>query len=173
MSDGGCDGGAAGARAASAGARLRPARDDDSDGVIALIASCYAEYPPNVLDVDGEEPELRAPASRFERFWVVEAADGRIVGSVAAQRAGPATMELKKYYVAADQRGGGWGRRLAEQVEAHAREQGCTLLELWSDTRFDLGHRVYEALGYRRSGRSRELHDLSQTTEWHFTKELA
>jgi GNAT superfamily N-acetyltransferase len=153
-------------------ARLRAVRDEDSDGVIALIASCYAEYPPNVLDVDAEEPELRAPASRFERFWVVEAADGRIVGSVAAQSAAPSVMELKKYYVAADHRGQGWGRRLAEQVEAHARACGCSTLELWSDTRFDLGHRVYEALGYRRTGRSRELHDLSRTTEWHFQKPL-
>ena len=34
---------------------LRPATDDDSAGIIALIAACYAEYPPNVLDVDAEE----------------------------------------------------------------------------------------------------------------------
>lgn len=172
MSGGAAAGGGAGGDPAAAGAVLREARDDDSDGIIALIASCYAEYPPNVLDVDEEEPELRAPASLFDRFWVVEAADGRVVGSVAAERSEPDTMELKKYYVAADQRGAGWGRRLAEQVESHARVCGCTRMELWSDTRFDLGHKVYEALGYRRSGRSRELHDLSQTTEWHFTKRL-
>ena len=154
-------------------ARLRAARDEDSAGIIALIAACYAEYPPNVLDVDGEEPGLRTPATSFERFWVVEDANGGIVGSVAAQSAAPGVMELKKFYVAAAVRGAGWGRRLAEQVEAHARACGCHTLELWSDTRFLLGHRVYEALGYRRSGRARDLHDLSQTTEWHFSMPLA
>ena len=51
---------------------LRPATDDDSAGVIALIARVFAEYPGCVLDVDREEPELRAPASSFDRFWVVE-----------------------------------------------------------------------------------------------------
>ena len=56
---------------------------------------------------------------------------------------------------------------------AHARAQGCTAVELWSDTRFDLGHKVYEALGYRRTGESRELHDISMTTEWKFSKSLA
>lgn len=158
---------------AADGLCLRPARDADSEGVIALIASCYAEYPPNVLDVDAEEPELRSPASSFERFWVVEDGAGRILGSVAAQPSAEGVMELKKYYVHAEARGGGWGRRLEEQVAAHARARGCATVELWSDTRFLLGHKVYEALGYRRSGRSRELHDLSLTTEWHFSKSLA
>ena len=49
---------------------------------------------------------------------------------------------------------------------------GCTAVELWTDTRFTLAHRVYQALGYRPSGRTRELHDLSQTTEYHYAKRL-
>lgn len=152
---------------------LRPATDDDSAGIIALIAACYAEYPPNVLDVDAEEPELRTPATSFAGFWVVEDAAGTIVGSVAAHPSRPGVMELKKYYVAAAARGGGWGRRLEAKVVAHAHDEGCATVELWSDTRFDLGHKVYEALGYGRTGQSRELHDISQTTEWQFEKKVA
>jgi putative acetyltransferase len=44
---------------------LRAARDDDSSGVIALVGRVFAEYPGCLLDVDAEEPELRAPASSF------------------------------------------------------------------------------------------------------------
>ncbi|MGB0685151.1 MAG: GNAT family N-acetyltransferase [Planctomycetota bacterium] len=152
--------------------RLRDARDEDSAGVITLIESCYAEYPPNVLDVDGEEPELRAPASSFDRFWVVEGEDGAIVGCIAVALAGRPVAELKKCYVGRPLRGQGWGRRLVAEVEAAAAAAGCTAVELWTDTRFTLAHRVYQALGYRPSGRTRELHDLSQTTEYHYAKRL-
>jgi hypothetical protein len=45
-------------------------------------------------------------------------------------------------------------------------------MELWSDTRFLDAHRLYERLGYRRTGRTRELHDLSDTVEYEFDKPL-
>ncbi|MGZ4666298.1 MAG: hypothetical protein ACXV5Q_15030, partial [Frankiaceae bacterium] len=38
--------------------------------------------------------------------------------------------------------------------------------------RFADAHRLYERLGYARSGRSRELHDLSDTTELEFVATL-
>jgi len=151
---------------------LRLARDQDAEGIIALIAACYAEYPPNVLDVDGEEPELRRPASAFDGFWVVEDAQGLIVGSIALSLAGHPVAELKKCYLAPHLRGQGWGRRLVAVVEEAAATQGCAAVELWTDTRFTLAHQVYAALGYAPSGRTRELHDLSETTEFHFRREL-
>ena len=40
--------------AADAPLVLRPARDGDAAGFIALIGACWAEYPGCVLDVDGE-----------------------------------------------------------------------------------------------------------------------
>ena len=40
---------------------IRPGRDSDADGFIALIGACWESYPGIVLDVDGEMPELRAP----------------------------------------------------------------------------------------------------------------
>ena len=155
--------------------RLRPARDDDADGVIALIASVFAEYPGNVLDVDGEEPGLRAPASSYRGFWVVER-DGRIVGCAAhAWHPGHvdgATLELKKVYLDRSLRGQGWGRRLIAAAEAESKDFGAVRLVAWSDTRFETAHRVYEVLGYRPSGRSRDLHDLSNSTELEFVKNV-
>ena len=39
-------------------------------------------------------------------------------------------------------------------------------------TRFTRAHRFYERSGYERTGRTRELHDISNTTEYHFTKSI-
>ena len=65
--------------------RIRPARDDDGPGLIALIGACFAEYPGCVLDVDGEIPDLRGVASAYAAdggaFWVAER-DNLVVGSV-------------------------------------------------------------------------------------------
>ena len=152
---------------------LREAVDEDSAGVIVLIAACYAEYPPNVLDVDLEEPELRHPARDFEAFWVLEDSAGDIVGCIALATVVEGTLlELKKCYVSSALRGGGWGRKLVAQVEDWAKAKGIPEVELWTDTRFTLAHKVYAKLGYVPSGRTRELHDLSETTEYHFAKRL-
>ncbi len=158
--------------AADGSPALRPARDADSAGVIALIAACYAEYPGNVLDVEREERGLLAPASAFERFWVLAQAD-RVVGCIAVVTRVPGLrVELKKCYLHHGLRGQGWGRRLIRTVEDYARSQACREVELWTDTRFTAGHRAYAGCGYFRTGAVRELHDLSQSTEWHFLKRL-
>ena len=153
---------------------IREARDDDSAGVIDLIARVYAEYPGNVLDVDVEEPELRAPASRFERFWVADRA-GEVVGCVGLvvrDGEGGSVVELKKLYLAPSVRGSGLARELAGLVEDRAREVGARAIELWTDTRFTPAHGFYAHLGYHRTGRTRELRDLSNTTEYEYVKAL-
>ncbi len=154
-------------------AALRVAVDADSAGIIELIDSCYKEYPPNILDVDAEEPELRTPASSYPAFWVIENEDKAVVGCIALQVREPQKrIELKKCYVHSSERGQGLGRELVQAVEDWARANGYPEVELWTDTRFKLAHRVYTALGYQPSGRTRELHDLSETTEFHFLKVL-
>ena len=130
-------------------APARPATDDDSAGVIDLIARVFAEYPGCVLDVDREEPELRTPASSFDRFWVVEE-NGTVVGCIACALHGD----------------------VVELVEATAHDHGARIIEFWSDTRFVTAHAVYEHFGYSRTGRTRDLHDLSNTTEYHYAKRL-
>jgi putative acetyltransferase len=173
--------------------RLRSARDDDSAGVIALIGAVFAEYPGCVLDVDREEPELRAPASSFDAFWVLEthaaapsqgrelpharaaspSHDGpRIVGCIGLGLHGAGPAELKKLYLARELRGRGLGARLVAHVEAEALRRGATHIELWTDTRFTTAHAVYRRLGYTPTGAQRELHDLSATVEDHYVKAL-
>jgi putative acetyltransferase len=154
---------------------VRDARDDDARQLIRLMADVFAEYPGCVLDVDGEEPELYAIATAFEqqrgRFWVAERSDGRIVGMIGCRPlAGGPHVELKKLYVDGAARGVGLGARLVGLVEDEARRRGAPAVELWSDTRFDKAHRLYERLGYVRRNGLRALHDLSNSLEFHYIK---
>ena len=174
---------------------LRPVRDDDAAALIELIGETWAEYPGVVLDVDAEEPWMRAPAASFAEwggaFWVLPRPGSRRLDACVGVRpartsagvgligAGPvgapepkSAVELKSLYVAAPARRRGVGSGLARQVEQWARERGMLRVELWSDTRFADAHRLYERLGYVRTGRRRELHDLSQSTESEFVTTL-
>jgi len=153
---------------------IRDGQNSDSDALIALIASVYAEYPGCVLDVDGEAPHLRRPASAFGewggRLWVSEL-HGQIAGCVGFADHGEA-VEVKHLYVAPAARRRGLGGRLARLVEERARDLGRTRVELWTDTRFTDAHRLYERLGYERGPETRELNDLSGTIEYFYSKRL-
>jgi predicted GNAT family N-acyltransferase/L-amino acid N-acyltransferase YncA len=153
---------------------LRPVIDDDSEGLIALIGGIWAEYPTIVFDIDGEEPWLRAPAAAYAgrgELWVVPAPDGGGLLACAGWRPHAEGAELKSLYVAASCRRQGWGRRLVRFIERRA---GCRSsregMRAWSDSRFTDSHQMYERLGYRRTGATRELHDQSATVEFEFVK---
>ena len=154
---------------------LRDVRDGDSAALIELIGSCWAEYPGVLLDVDVEEPWLRAPATYYAdlgtgaRMWVLDG-DGGLDACVGMKPHLP-SVELKSLYVALRARRRGLGVQLTARVEQSARELGATEVELWSDSRFADAHRLYERLGFVRTG-SRELHDLSATTEYGYAKTL-
>ena len=112
------------------------------------------------------------PPVRDGRFWVAEA-EALVVGCIGLTPA-PAQdgIELLKLYVDSTMRGRGLGSRLVGLVEDEAARRNAGFIELWSDTRFDSAHRLYERLGYRRLPETRELHDLSDTVEFHFRKEF-
>jgi predicted GNAT family N-acyltransferase len=146
---------------------LRPVTDDDSAGLIALIGGVWAEYPTIVFDIDGEEPWLRAPAAAYAgggELWVVASPDGSGLVASAGWRPYPTGLELKSLYVAAPFRRQGLATRLVRFVERRA----GGALRAWSDTRFADSHLMYERLGYRRTGATRELHDKSATVEYEF-----
>ena len=153
------------------GVKLRRARNSDSGGVIALIARVFAEYEGCVLDVDLEEPELRTPATSFTRFWVLVRA-GEVVGCGGLKDRGQGRVELKKLYLDAGVRGHGHAMEIAGLIQEYAQSVGARWVELWSDTRFLAAHGFYEKCGYLRTGRTRDLHDLSNTTEYHYEKRL-
>jgi putative acetyltransferase len=166
---------------APAAPRIRAARDSDASGLITLIGSVYSEYPGCILDVDREEPDLRAIASAYAQkggqFWVaVDAADERVVGCIGwspcSDRSPPGWLELRKLYVARSHRRRGLAGALCEQVEAAAGARSAPAIELWSDTRFEDAHRFYARRGYERQSGLRQLFDLSQSSEYHFIRRL-
>lgn len=151
---------------------LRPARDDDSEPLAALIAASFAEYPNCVFEWS-EFPELRRPASHFTakggRLWVADAPGGGIAASLGAtpvleQNA----VEITKVYAAPAFRGSGLAQALFAEALAFARAGGFAQVMLWSDTRFARGHRFYEKLGFQRWPGERYLADVSATWEYHF-----
>ena len=155
---------------------LRPGRDEDAEGFIALVGACWAEYPNCVLDVDGEVPELRALATYFAEaggaLWAAEV-DGRITGMAATRPLGDdQAWEICRVYVAKTARGTGLAQRLLTAAEAHARDAGAERLVLWTDTRFEAAHRFYEKTGYVRQGSIRILDDVSNSLEFRYTKPL-
>jgi len=154
---------------------LRHVRDDDADALFELIGGIYAEYPGCVLEPDGQDCDLRSLASRCARaggeFWVVES-DGAIRACVGWSPYADGGVELKRLYVGKPARRQGLGGRLVELVERAALGHGATTVELWSDTRFADAHRLYESRGYVRQPETRELHDASNSVEYHYRKQL-
>lgn len=154
---------------------LRPGRDADADGFVALIGRCWSDHPGCVLDVEHEERELLALGSycagRGGALWTAEEA-GTVIGMAAILPAQAGAWELKKLYVHPDAHGSGLGQRLLQAAEAHAASAGASRLTLWSDTRFTRAHRFYEKRSYVRDGPVRALDDLSRSLEFGYAKPL-
>ncbi len=153
--------------------RIRPAQDSDSHGLIALIDACWSQYPGILLDVDGEMPELHAPATYYASsggaLWTAEQ-EGRVVGMIATRPLENGAWEICRVYVLPNLHGSGLGYRLLDTAEAYARAAGAQRLVLWSDTRFDRAHRFYEKRSYIRSGPIRVLDDISNSLEFSYAK---
>lgn len=155
---------------------IRPACDEDAQDLFGLLALCFAEYPGCFVDPHDDLADLlrpaRAYAERGGHFWVIDDARGRACACVAIDCPEWGAAEMHRLYVRPDRRRTGLGQALVERVEREARVGGATLLMLWSDTRFTAAHRLYERLGYGRTGLARDLGDLSRSTEHRFEKRL-
>lgn len=154
---------------------VRPGRDADGEQFVALISDCWAEYPGCVMDLDGENPELRALETHFHHaggaLWAAEH-EGVVVGMVGMKPQQDGMWELCRLYVSASQRGTGVAADLLRTAHAYAKAAGATDLDLWSDTRFDRAHRFYERQGFVREGGIRALHDKSNSLEFRYAKPL-
>jgi GNAT superfamily N-acetyltransferase len=96
--------------------------------------------------------------------------DDVIVGSVGVERLDDGSAELHRLYLDARLRGRGTGRALVEAVLDWCRTQKIRRLILWSDTRFDQAHRLYERMGFQRTGERVLPDDLNQTREYGFER---
>lgn len=152
----------------------RAASDSDADGLIELVSKCYEGYEGCILDVENEEPQMRYISTFFAdkggEFWVAEL-DGKIVGSIGYSYE-DGEFELKHLYVDGDIRRQGLATRLCELVDEAATGLKIDKIKLWTDTRFHEAHLLYEKRGFTGKVVTRELEDISETTEYYYEKAL-
>jgi GNAT superfamily N-acetyltransferase len=96
--------------------------------------------------------------------------DGTVVGSVGVERLPDGQAELHRLYLDAALRGRGCGRALVETVLAWCRQAGVRRLTLWSDTRFDRAHRLYERMGFTQTGERELADDPNDTREYGYAR---
>jgi GNAT superfamily N-acetyltransferase len=171
--------------AASASRRLAAVMDDatlvieaataaDAPAVIDLIGRVFEEYA-FVFDPAIELPDLLA----FDRHYTSPGAaffvarlGGAVVGSVGVERLEGRTAELHRLYLEAHLRGRGLGRSLVEVALDWCRGAGIPHLVLWSDTRFDRAHALYERMGFVRTGERTLAGDVNDTREFRYEREV-
>jgi len=155
---------------------IRPVIDSDAGGLVKLIDACFREYEGVFIDLEDLDKDLLTYESSLKaqkgEGFVVEAEDGEIVGSVACAPSGDVSFELKRLYLSVRLRGSGMGLKLLGLAEGRARDRGAVMMDAWSDTRFTRAHRFYEREGYVKGPETRDLHDISKSTEFYFAKKL-
>src|SRR4029077_6645858 len=119
----------------------------------ADIASRYPGWSPDLIP-SAAPAEVAPPVGA----WVVAYLDGRPVGCGGIKRLDDTSAELKRLYLSASARGRGLGRRLLEELEAHARALGYVVLRL------DTGDLQPEALGLFRSAGYQQIADYNGNT---------
>jgi GNAT superfamily N-acetyltransferase len=151
---------------------IEPARAADAPAVIDLIGRVFAEYA-FLWDPAIEVPDLFDLEHHYGgeagAFWVARL-DGRVVGSVGVERLADGRAELHRLYLDASLRGRGVGRTLVEAVLGWCRAAGVARLTLWSDTRFDRAHRLYEGMGFKKTGEREIPDDPNDTREFGYER---
>lgn len=155
--------------------KIRAARNADAEALIRLVGDCFHEYEGVLLDLDDIDRDLLSfetyiRQSLGEAFVVTDS--GEVVASVAFVPVGEGRFELKRLYVKAELRGSGLALALLQLVENRVKNQGGESIIAWSDSRFERAHRFYEREGYKRQAKTRDLNDISQTTEYAFLKHI-
>jgi GNAT superfamily N-acetyltransferase len=153
---------------------ISPATAADMPDVVALIGRVYAEYGfvyeprtewPDLFDFDAHYAPPRGG------FWIVRDGD-TVVGSVGVERLDEGRAELHRLYLDAELRGRGTGRALTETALAWCRARGISHAVLWSDTRFELAHRLYTRMGFAQTGERTIEGDANDTREYRFERSV-
>jgi RimJ/RimL family protein N-acetyltransferase len=151
---------------------VEPAVPGDVPGVVHLIGRVFAEYG-FVFEPPTELPDLFAFDRHYAEprgaFFVVRDG-GAVVGSVGVERLGDGRAELHRLYLESGLRGRGLGRALADAVLDWCRARSIRQLVLWSDTRFDRAHVLYERMGFVKTGERTLPDDPNQTREFRYER---
>jgi len=130
-------------------------RDAVTPGDIASARELFAEYAAS-LDVDlcfqdfaGELAGLPGDYAPPSGCLLLLRLDDLDAGCVALRPIAPGTVELKRLYLRADARRGGWGRRLALAAIERARALGYREIKLDTLATMVAARKLYATLGFR------------------------
>jgi GNAT superfamily N-acetyltransferase len=138
--------------------RIRRATEEDVPAIVALLAQ-------DVLGATRESPDDLTPYrqafqgidSDRNQFLAVAVRDGEVVGTLqltylpGLSRMGGTRAQIEAVRVRATERGTGLGSRLITWAVDQARERGCILVQLTTDTTRTDAQRFYEQLGFTAS----------------------
>jgi GNAT superfamily N-acetyltransferase len=138
--------------------RIRRATEEDVPAIVALLAQ-------DVLGATRESPDDLTPYRQAfqgidadrNQFLAVAERDGEVVGTLqltylpGLSRMGGTRAQIEAVRVRATERGTGLGSRLITWAVDQARERGCILVQLTTDTTRTDAQRFYEQLGFTAS----------------------
>ena len=138
---------------------VRPGTDADAAAAAELVRQVLREhglpFEPAGLDADILAPEAHYAAGGGA-FYVATDPGGRIVGTAALRRTGPASGEVRRVFLLPEARGNGTGRALLDAVLAAARARRLDRVTLTTRLRYDRAIRMYERAGFRLVGSTRQ-----------------
>ncbi|WP_208539291.1 GNAT family N-acetyltransferase [Algihabitans albus] len=124
---------------------------DDSDAVRRLFRS-YADWLQEDLSYQNFDAELAGLPGFYATpqgaVLLLRSTAGEALGCVGLRPMGGGACELKRLWVEASLRGGGWGRRLTESAIVWARRAGYRRILLDSLPRLEAAVRLYRDLGF-------------------------
>jgi GNAT superfamily N-acetyltransferase len=129
---------------------IRPYQPTDQTGFAQLVATVLVEYG---LSLDPIlEADLEHPDTSYQGVWVA-VHDDRIIGSVAIRLLDDAkAAELKRMYLQPEHRGRGLGRALLSHAIDWAKDRGCHSIVLDTSIGMTAAQRLYESVGFARTG---------------------
>ena len=129
----------------------RRARNEDSEIIKKILKKTFVEYGIQLpdgysfADVDNLEEEYLIASGEF----LVLIGEQRIIGFFALLPSGPNSVELKRLYLKADERGKGLGEFLLNLALATARKAGYEQIHLETTSRFFQAVGLYRKFGFR------------------------
>lgn len=137
---------------------IRPAEAEDVPAIVALLADdqlgATREGDPGDLRYQMAFMEIAADP---QQKLVVGVRGAEVVATLqltvipGLSRLGARRALIEAVRVRSDQRGSGLGRQMINWAIAHARENGCAVIQLTSDKSRVEAHRFYESLGFESS----------------------
>ena len=144
--------------------RIRDGVSRDHDAAAALWRSAHGARASNALRW-GRNRTLRGYLARQDAFFVVAEDEDEFVGMALGMQgleedgAGPpipGLCHISAVFVAPERWGEGIGRELVHAILVRARERGYGRSQLWTQADNERARRLYEGIGFVRSGREKE-----------------